>query len=846
MSGKAFNATLLLQQLLLLKKMFNPFSINLPVTEILNEVKETLQNQNTLIVNAPPGAGKSTLLPLALLEENWLLGKKILMLEPRRLAAKTIAYRMSDLYATPIGKTVGYRVRLENVVSKETKLEVITEGILTRMLQSNPLLEDVGLVIFDEFHERSIHADVALALCREAQQLLRPDLRIIVMSATLDMPQLQKLLQAPAIKSDGKLFPVTLHYTGENDLMLLPETLARVVVQAVKNESGDVLAFLPGEGEIRKCEALLKTFLPEFRIHPLYGQLSASEQMAAIWPNKHGKRKIVLATSIAETSLTIEGIRIVVDAGFSRISRFDPKSGLSRLETTMLSKDSADQRAGRAGRLAPGVCYRMWTHATHERLQAHRVPEILEADLTTTVLDLLNWGVNDISQLAWLNPPPEGALAMAYETLEQLGALEEGKITPHGKQLQSMACHPRLAHMLLLAKEKHTQQLACDIAALLDERDPLGKDAGIDLNLRIEALRRFRFNKGNGASLGRIGKLATYYRSLLNVEENNETVDPYETGLLIAYAYPERIACARIGNNAQFQLANGKIATAGHKDNLAHEPWLAVAHMDARDGLGKIFLAAPLNPKDLLPLVKQKQNIVWDSRKGGLQASQELRIGSIVLQSKPLAKPDESLVQKAILEAIKKEGLSLLNIDEEFEQALHRMRCFAIWNKEEGWPLWDLATLLKQAEVWLSPSINNCKKNEDLKKISIKEALICSLNWEQQQQLNKDCPEKIMVPTGSAIRLHYQANGEAPVLAVRLQEVFGLSDTPKVNKQQISVVMHLLSPGYKPVQVTSDLRSFWNNTYHEVKKELQRRYPKHAWPEDPWKAEPVRKGKSAI
>lgn len=826
--------------------MFNPFSIKLPVTEILNEVKETLQHQNTLIVNAPPGAGKSTLLPLALLEENWLQGKKILMLEPRRLAAKTIAYRMSDLYTSPIGKTIGYRVRLENVVSKETKLEVITEGILTRMLQSNPLLEDVGLVIFDEFHERSIHADVALALCREAQQLLRPDLRIIVMSATLDMPQLQKLLQAPAIKSDGKLFPVTLHYTGENDLMLLPETLSRVVVQAVKNESGDVLAFLPGEGEIRKCEALLKTYLPEFRIHPLYGQLSASEQMAAIWPNKQGKRKIVLATSIAETSLTIEGIRIVVDAGFSRISRFDPKSGLSRLETTMLSKDSADQRAGRAGRLAPGVCYRMWTPATHERLQAHRVPEILEADLTTTVLDLLNWGVNDIGQLAWLNPPPEGALAMAYETLEQLGALEEGKITPHGKQLQSMACHPRLAHMLLLAKEKHAQQLACDIAALLDERDPLGKEAGIDLNLRVEALRRFRFNKSNGASLGRISKLAAYYRSLLHVEESNELVDAFETGLLLAYAYPERIACARIGNNAQFQLANGKIATAGHKDNLAHEPWLAVAHMDARDGLGKIFLAAPLNPKDLLPLVKQKQNIVWDSRKGGLQASQELRIGSIVLQAKPLAKPDESLVQKAILETIKKEGLSLLNFDEDFEQALHRIRCFALWNKEEGWPLWDIATLLKQAEVWLAPWINACKRNEDLKKINLKEALINSLSWEQQQQLNKDCPEKFMVPTGSAIRLQYQANGEAPVLAVRLQEVFGLSDTPKVNKQQISVVMHLLSPGYKPVQVTSDLRSFWNNTYHEVKKELQRRYPKHAWPEDAWKAEPVRKGKSSI
>lgn len=712
------------------------------------------------------------------------------------------------------------------------------------MLQTDPALEEVGLVIFDEFHERSIHADVALALTREVQQALRPELRMMVMSATLDMPALEKMLQAPVVVSDGKLHPVAIKYTGETDLMLLPETLSRVIINATREEEGDVLAFLPGEGEIRKCDEILKAQLPQFKIHPLYGQLSPTEQMAAILPNKHGKRKIVLATSIAETSLTIEGIRIVVDSGFSRISRFDPKTGLSRLETIRLPKDSAQQRAGRAGRLTPGVCYRMWTPATHERLQEHRIPEILEADLTPTLLDLLNWGVQDIYALCWLNPPPAGAVAMALDTLEQLGAVENGKITPHGKQLQNMACHPRLAHMLLLADENHAKQLAADIAALLDERDPLGKDAGIDLTLRVEALRRYRSTRSGGQRMERIARLAQYYRGLIQTEESNEPVDGYEVGLLLAYAFPERIACARTGNNAQFQLANGRIATAGHKDNLAHESWLAVAHMDTRDGLGKIFLAAPLNPKDLLPLVKQKEIITWDSRKGGLQATTDLRIGNIVLQSKPLAKVDKEQQVKAAIEAIKKEPLSLLTLSEEFEQLVCRISSARLWNPQEQWPVLSKESLLANPESWLEPFLENCKRNEDLEKLNLHDALFATLSWEEQNTLNRLCPARIEVPTGSNIKLEYKVTGEAPLLAVRLQEVFGLKETPTVNDGKVNVVMHLLSPGYKPVQVTTDLASFWNNTYHEVKKELKRRYPKHAWPDDPWKAEPVRKGRS--
>lgn len=821
---------------------FNPYSIDLPVTDIINEVKSHLKNQNTLIVNAPPGAGKSTLLPLTLLDEPWLAGQKIIMLEPRRLAAKTIAMRMADLWGDKVGETIGYRVRFENRVSATTRIEVVTEGILTRMLHTDNALAGVGLVIFDEFHERSIHADVAMALCREAQQILRPDLRMMVMSATLNMPQLTALLKAPVAVSEGRQYPVEVFYVGGQDEFLLPDVTARVIIKATKEHEGDVLVFLPGEGEIRKCAELLKRDLKDFAIHPLYGMLPQGQQYLAIVPNKFGKRKVVLATSIAETSLTIEGIKIVVDTGFGRVSRFDPKSGLSRLETVQISKDSADQRAGRAGRLSPGVCYRMWTAATHQRLAEHRTPEIMEADLAALVLDLAQWGITNIEQLTWLSPPPKASVTQALETLTNLNAIENGRITEHGKQLHQLACHPRIAHMLLKAKDDNAVALAADIAAILEERDPLPKDSGIDINLRIEALRRARQNNSLGNKFTRIEKVAESYRRLLNAEPDNGPVDVFETGLLLAYAYPERIAFARPGNNAQFQLANGKYATAGHRDDLAHEPWLAVAHMDTRDGLGKIFMASPLNPKDLLPMVKEKQIITWDTRRGGLIATKDLRIGSIVLQSKPLPNPDESYLQEATSNAIKTEGEQLLNFDEKMQQLQNRILSLRKWNPNEGWPDVSTPTLLITNSEWLMPYLNNIKKPDELKKIDLHDALLNSLDWNLQQALNELAPQKINVPSGSAILVEYLPNGETPILSVRLQEVFGLADTPKINGGKISVVMHLLSPGFKPVQVTSDLRSFWNNTYFEVKKELQRRYPKHAWPDEPWEAKAVAKG----
>ncbi len=819
---------------------FNPYDIDLPITEVIDDVKSHLKNGNTLIVNAPPGAGKSTLLPLALMEQEWLKGQKIIMLEPRRLAARTIAMRMADLIGEKVGKRIGYRIRFDNCVSDNTQLEVVTEGILTRMLQSDNALEGVGLVIFDEFHERSLFADVALALTREAQQVLRSDLRLMIMSATLDMPQLTKLLDSTFVVSQGRQYPVEIIHEGENDMMMLPELTARVVSKAVNEQDGDVLVFLPGEGEIRSCENLLKRKHPDISIHPLYGQLSPNKQYAAIMPHREGKRKIILATAIAETSLTIEGIKVVVDSGFGRTMKFNPNSGLSRLETIDITLDSADQRAGRAGRLGPGVCYRMWSKATHNRLQEHRTPEIEEADLATLVLEMAQWGVDDIEKLTWLTPPPKGHVSQANELLHELEALKNNRITKHGKAIHQLPCHPRLAHMLLMAQKEGMTALACDIAALLEERDPLGKDAGIDLNSRIDALRRYRKGDIKSKPLGRIDKIAEQYRRILSVDEDNSSVDPFETGLLLVFAFPERIAHAKPGNNAQFKMANGSIAAAGHKDDLAHEAWLAIANVNAREGVGKIFLASPLNPQDLAPMVKTIESVSWDTKRGGFKAQSELRIGSLILQSKPLHDYDETLKINAISEAIKKEGGWLLNFDKEVTQWQNRVLSLRQWDKGHNWPDVSTENLLAINKSWLAPYLNDVKKPEDLKRIDLKTVLQHHLDFELQGLLDQLAPERIKVPSGSSVKLMYRAGGEPPVLAVRLQEVFGLTETPAVNNGKMNVLMHLLSPGFKPVQITNDLSSFWQNAYFEVKKELRIRYSKHHWPDNPLESEAVR------
>ncbi len=819
---------------------FDYQNIDLPVADVIPEIQEHLAQTNTLIVNAPPGAGKSTLVPLTLMNEAWLGDQKIIMLEPRRLAARTIAERLSYFLGEPVGQTVGYRIRFDNRVSEKTKIEVVTEGILTRMIQSDNELSGIGMVIFDEFHERSIHADVALALCREAQQVLRTDLRIMIMSATLNMPQLTSLLKAPAVVSEGRQYPVEVSYEGDIDEFLIPELVSKTIIKATKKHEGDILVFLPGQREIQNTADILKKELRGFGIHQLYGSLPQHKQNAAILPDRNGKRKVVLATNIAETSLTIEGIKVVVDSGFGRTSKFDPNSGLSRLETVRISRDNADQRAGRAGRLSAGHCYRMWSPVTHQRLGEHIVPEILEADLASLVLDMAQWGIIDPLQMTWLTPPPKGAVSQASDLLHQLDALENGKITAHGQKMLRLPCHPRIAHMLILAEEDDQLALATDIAALFEERDPLGREAGIDINTRIEALRTHRRENREGRKMARIEKIADQYRRLVEIEADNSFIDPYETGVLITHAYPERIAFARPGNNAQFQLSNGRYAMAGHREDLAAEPWLAICHIDARDGMGKIFMASPLNPKDLAPLVKEKEVITWDTEDGGLIASKNLCIGSIVLRSTPLPDPDPKHLIQAIIEAIQKEGERLLTFDEEVQQWQNRVISLRKWNPNDGWPEVSTSSLLRTAQDWLSPYLTDIRKPEDLKKLKLKDILQHSLSFEQQQKLDELVPQHLEVPSGSQIKLMYRDNGEAPVLAVRIQEVFGLAETPKVNDGKQGVLMHLLSPGFKPVQITADLKSFWSDAYFEVKKELKRRYPKHVWPDEPWNEPAIR------
>ena len=822
---------------------FDYQKIDLPVKEVIPKIKQVLLNSNTLIVKAPPGAGKSTLLPLALMEEDWVEGKKILMLEPRRLAAKTIAHRMAELLGEKVGEFVGYRIRFESKISKQTKIEVLTEGILTRMLQEDNALENIGLIIFDEFHERSIHADVAMALSRETQSILRADLRILVMSATIDMPELSKMLDSPIVESLGRQYPVSINYSGHQDFRSLPQAVVQTIHKALDAHEGDILVFLPGQAEIKKCEELLKQSLHEVMIHPLYGQLAANQQLAAITPNKQGKRKVVLATNIAETSLTIEGVKVVIDSGFERTSHFNPSTGLSRLETVQIAKDAADQRAGRGGRLSAGVCYRMWSLATHSRLATQSKPEIEQADLTSLVLDMAQWGILDASELSWVTPPPKGNIIKASKLLHQLEALKDNVITKHGKQLHQLPTHPRIAHMLLKAKEIGCLALATDIAPLLEERDPLMGDIGVNINLRIDALRRFRKDKIGNKNLSRIEKIASQYRKMFNLTIDNSIFDDEQTGLLIAYAYPERIATTREGNNGQYQMANGQLASVNYQDDLANESWLSIANVNDKQGIGKVFLASPVNSKDLLPFVNSKELITWNTKKGGLLTVEEKRIGLVVLKSVPLKNPDKNLVLDAITTAIKKEGVSLLNWDEDVIQWQNRVLSLKKWYPDDDYPDVSTANLLATNKTWLAPYLNEISKPEDLKKIDIKEVLQYSLDANHQQKLNSLAPPKIEVPSGSHITLTYQENGSDPILAVRLQECFGMTETPKVNGGKVNVLMHLLSPGFKIVQITADIKSFWDHAYFDVRKDLRNQYKRHFWPEKPWKVEAIKGSK---
>ena len=839
----------------------------LPVAAIAGEVSRTLAERQAVVVTAPPGAGKSTLLPLMFLHDAPVEGK-ILMLEPRRLAARQIAERMAELLGEPVGKTVGYRIRFETKVSDETRIEVLTEGILTRMLESDPTLEGVGIVIFDEFHERSLHSDLALALSRQAQQILRPDLRLVVMSATIDVTAICEALHAPLIESQGRMFPVEVFYAKEDtDRRDMPQAAASAVRRALKEQEGDILVFLPGQGEIMRCAELLQT-LPlggdggGLSVLPLYGNLSSQEQRRAIMPSGKGERKVVLATPIAETSLTIEGVRIVIDSGLCKTLVFDQRTGLSHLETVPISMDMAKQRAGRAGRLAPGICYRLWTKAAEHRMAEQRKAEIEYADLSPMLLDVAAFGEPDASALPWLTLPPMHGLVAARQLLLSLGAINEtGVITPLGKQMAKLPCHPRIARMILRAASLGDVALACDIAALFEEKDPLvQQENNTDITLRIDQLQRARERRSLG-QWQRIAQVAEAYRKIapLQTSPRGGRLPSFPSfpgegaGSLLAYAYPERIAM-QMDKAGRYRLASGEEVRLDRSDPLSSCPWLVIAKLPSispkRENASPLrggWVGSSVESSDLESLATERDHVAWDIGQDCLLMQHEWRIGRLLLRSKPIHDAPRDLQEQVLCEAVSKNGLSMLAWNEEVSSLQRRVAQVAAWHPELNIPDLSTSHLLATAQEWLPYYLDEgghlCTTGAALRKINLCDALWALIPYGLQQQIERLAPSHIVVPTGRRIRLDYRVGAEAPVLSVRLQECFGMKETPYVNDGQVAVLMELLSPGFKPVQLTSDLSSFWKNTYFEVRGELRRRYPKHYWPDNPLEAEPTAKVK---
>ena len=884
---------------------------SLPASQIAVGVNEALHTNSSLVVTAPPGAGKSTLLPLTILSSLGE-GEKILMLEPRRLAARQIAERMAQMLGEQVGETIGYRVRFESRVSKRTRIEVLTEGILTRMIVDDATLDGVSVVIFDEFHERSINSDLALALTRQAQQIIRPDLKVVIMSATIDTSNICAALQAPLIESEGRMFPVELHYADKDtDPRDIAAAAASTTIEAYKKYEGDILVFLPGQAEIEQCYELLSksqhftaspsqpintsthqhfttstsqptTTTPHhLTIHPLYGNLSPEDQRRAIAPSAPGERKIVIATPIAETSITIEGVRVVIDAGLCRQVVFDARTGLSHLETVRISMDMATQRMGRAGRVAEGVCYRLWTKASEHLMAEQRKPEIEEADLAPMLLDTAAFGESDAEALPWLTMPPRAGVFKAKELLTALGAIDEnGNITSIGKRMATLPCHPRIARMILATtnlttstpqevhlsplgfcrlpeQEVHQQHLttstshhnnislACDIAALLEEKDPLSETGGTDLTLRLSALRAARRKKQLG-KWQRIAKIAAEYRRMAHTDEDNRDPAPTEVGLLVAYAYPERIAHST-NSIGGYRLASGANVQLDAADQQSAHSWLAVASLYSATGTtGRVFLAAPIAPDDLeKEFVKEVDNIAWDTKQGCVVMQREQRIGKLILSQKPIHDADKERLKGIVCEAMKKDGLTMMAWSEKaVEQVQRRVAQVAAWHPEMALPDVSTEHLLSTAADWLPFYLEEGGRVktsvQELRKLNLAEIIWNILPYEAQLEVDRLVPTHIEVPTGSHIRIDYRSGAEAPVLSVRLQECFGMERTPCVDDGRQPLLMELLSPGFKPVQLTQDLASFWQGTYFEVRKELRRRYPKHYWPENPLEAEAVR------
>ena len=803
----------------------------LPVWNVVEEVNSLLAHHPSIVLTAPPGAGKSTLSPLTVLDA--IEEGRVIVVEPRRIATIQIAERMSAMIGEPVGNTVGYRVRFDTKVSASTRIEVITEGILLRMLVEDPTLDGISVVMFDEFHERSLASDTALALVREAQGIIRPDLHLVIMSATIDTDNICRSLNAPLVESQGRMYDVEILHGEEATVYDCASQVASAIMKAHREHEGDILAFLPGQAEIMKCSEILGDSLGSTYIFPLYGMLTPQQQRRAIMPSHEGERKLVLATSIAETSLTIEGVRVVVDSGFCRRMVFDPRSGLSHLDTVRISLDMARQRTGRAGRVGEGVCYRLWTLATEHRMDECRKPEIVEADLSSVLLDISAWGAEDIMSLPWLTPPPQSNVAQARQLLLMLDAIyDNGRITPHGKRLASLPCHPRIAQMLLSAETDSLKALAADIAAILEEKDILNTDTDADINTRIALLRDARRTRRNGR-WGRIINIAEQYRRLVRVAEDNDYPSPYDSGRLIASAYPERIAVSN--DDGKYKLANGNTVTLDSGDDLIACPLLAVASLGTR-----IFLASPLSKDSLTGIARWTDNVFWDSKQGRVVARRELRIGAVILDARPIDNDVRERITDAICLAARKDGFSMFSFSDSVQALQRRIAAVSVWHPELSLPDVSTEAVLSSVSQWLPLYIGKATTSAELRKINMEDVIWGMLTYEQQMSVDTLAPTHIQVPTGSRIRVDYRQGAEAPVLSVRLQECFGLTSTPCVDGGKCPVLMELLSPGFKPVQLTQDLANFWQSTYFEVRKELRRRYPKHHWPDNPLEAQAVR------
>ena len=826
-----------------------------PITPLLPAIRDALTAHPRLVLEAPPGAGKTTQVPLALLDAPWLAGQKLLMLEPRRIAARAAAQFMAQQLGETVGQTVGYSIRFESRTSAATRIEVVTEGILTRLIQDDPELSGIGAIVFDEFHERHLAGDLGAALALDVQATLRPELRLLVMSATLDGERIAQWLDAPRISSPGRSFPVRIEYPPARTQESVEHHVARIARQAMEENDGDVLVFLPGRREIARAQTVLAATLDEqVELVPLHGELTLAEQQLALSPAEPGARRVVLATNVAESSVTLPGIRAVIDTGLAREPRFDPNSGFTRLETVTISQASADQRAGRAGRVAEGAAYRLWPQS--KRLEPSRTAEIAQAELSALALELAAWGITAASatDLPWLDPPPAGALAQGRELLALLGALDrDGRVTALGRRMLALGASPRLAAAALRAPPERLA-LVADLLALMDARSPLRGELARsdDFRARVGALHVWRDRRGGGrgeadaGALAAIEQAAKGWRRRLDVRTAATGVpDSHAVGDLLAHAFPDRIAFRDANQPLRYTLANGRGARLHEQTALLGEPWLVALDLRHEERDSPILAAAPFDPRQLerdFPASFARERVLrWNEARAAVEAFEEQRFRAIVLERRSVpVQPADAL--PALLAAVRSRGLEALPWSDSARRLRARIQALREWMPELGLPDVGDAHLLATLEQWLAPYLQGKRGLDALAGESLSQALAAMLDYEQRRTLDAQAPDQLTVPSGQSRRLEY-APGEPPVLAVKLQELFGLADTPRIGGGRVPVTLHLLSPAGRPIQVTQDLKGFWQRTYPEVKKELKGRYPRHPWPDDPWSATPTHRAK---